>query len=518
MFGCQFRTSISLLAFVISTVLGHADINPLVQERWSETRTAHFNIYSCGATQEVFKLAARLEQFREAYAQLAGAQAVSSPPIIVMAYPDLSAMQPFLPLYQGKPVSLAGFFKRSSDENLIVLTLSGTNSGSMQTIFHEYTHLLLRQNDRIWPLWLQEGMAEIYSTFDAAGHQVCFGLPIEHHLRFLTENSLLPLKELFAVTPDSAQYNESEHQGIFYAESWLLTHYLMLGDSPLHKTRFKQLTALLRQGQKPDQAFTNAFGTTLTAMEDELRQYLARGQFESIRCVVKADLSSPRSVITRPIAPAETCFRLGNQLLRINRLESAENYFMQSKKFAPASPLPFEGLGLLATERQKPDVAVHWLRESLNHGSTSFLAHYTYARESYQLTADAGEHYTRLEKNAAAEIRAELHKAITLMPDFGPAHELLGFFETVQGEDPALAEQQLQRAIQLEPGNQWYLLSLAQAQLVENKPDAARQTLQPLRLPNVEATLRTQAETVFQQIDRQSAHQSIQHGVNIHFP
>ncbi len=506
MIRCHLRTLIALLAFGLSTVLGHTDIDPIIQERWSETRTAHFNIYSCGETQEVFKLAARLEQFREAYAQLAGAQAVASPPIIVMAFPDVAAMQPFLPLYQGKPMSLAGFFKRGNDENLIVLTLSGTNAGSMQTIFHEYTHLLLRQNDLIWPLWLQEGMAEIYSTFDAAGHQVCFGLPIEHHLRFLAENSLLPLNDLFAVTHDSAQYNESEHQGIFYAESWLLTHYLMLGDNPSHRARFKQLTALLRQGQKPGQAFTNAFGTSLPAMEDELRQYLSNGHFESIQCVVKADLSSPRAVVSRPIAPAETCFRLGNQLLRINRLEAAENYFLEAKKLAPANPMPFEGLGLLAAERQKPEDAVRWLRESLKRGSNSFLAHYTYARERYQLTAGTHQDYAPLEKEAASEIRAELRKAIALMPAFAPAHELLGIFEMVQRADLALAEKQLQLAIQLEPGNQYYLLSLAQAQLLENKPGDARRTLQPLRLPYVESTLRTQAEQLFQQIDRQAAH------------
>lgn len=506
MIRCQPRILIALLAFTMSTALGYSDINPIVQQRWSETRTGHFNIYSCGATQEVFKLAARLEQFREAYAQLAGSNAVASPPILVLAYPDVAAMQPFLPLYQGKPLSLAGFFKRGTDENLIVLALSGTNSGSMQIIFHEYTHLLLRQNDRIWPLWLQEGMAEIYSTFDAAGYQVFFGLPIDHHLRYLSENSLLPLNDLFAVTHDSPQYNEGELQGIFYAESWLLTHYLMLGDNPSHKARFKQLTTLLRQGQKPDEAFTNAFKTTLPAMEDELRRYLLSGHFESIQCAVKSDLSAPRAVVTRPIPPAETCFRLGNQLLRINRLETSEEYYMQSKKLAPASPLAFEGLGLLAAERKKSGDAVRWLRESLNRGSSSFLAHYTFARESYQLTADAQEHYTHLDKDAASEIRAELKKAIALMPDFGPAHELLGFFEMVQGEDLALAEQQLQQAIRLEPGNQWYLLSLAQAQLAENKPDSARQTLQPLLLPNIEARLRAQAGQISQEINRQTTH------------
>ena len=100
-----------------------------MQRRWFETRTAHFNIYSCGAPQDVYKLAARLEQFCEAYTLLAGAQAAASPPIVVMAFPDHESMKPFLPLYQGNPENLAGFFNRGSDENLIVLALPGTRRG-----------------------------------------------------------------------------------------------------------------------------------------------------------------------------------------------------------------------------------------------------------------------------------------------------------------------------------------------------------------------------------------------------
>src|SRR3954449_5139749 len=114
----------------------------IVKRRWFETRTAHFNIYSCGATQEVAKVAARLEQFREAYSLLAGAQAVASPPIVVIAFPDHATMEALLPLYHGKPSNLAAFFHRGSDENLIALYLSGAGATSLGNVFHEYTHLL----------------------------------------------------------------------------------------------------------------------------------------------------------------------------------------------------------------------------------------------------------------------------------------------------------------------------------------------------------------------------------------
>jgi tetratricopeptide (TPR) repeat protein len=501
---CPLLVLAVLLGLGICTAPAQSNDVPFIQRRWFETRTAHFNIYSCGAPQDVYKLSARLEQFCQAYTLLAGAQAVASPPIVVMAFPDHETMKPFLPRYQGQPANLAAFFQRGSDENLIVLALPGTNSAftDMEVIFHEYTHLLFRHNDRIWPLWLKEGMAEVYSTFETTGYNARIGNPIGHHLRLLAQQPLLPLAELFAVAHNSPQYNERDRQGIFYAESWLLTQFLMTGDNPVYTTRFRQFRDLLIQGQLPEQAFTNALQTSLPAVEAELHRYLRQGRFTPIELSLKADLSAPVTLTTRPITPVEDCFRLGDELLRIHRPDAAEVYFHQAQKLAPASPLPYEGLGLLAAERRQHDEALRDLQEALQHGSTSFLAYYICAREKYRLTADAEDRYAPLKNEAATEIRSELQKSLALMPDFGPAHELLGFFEMVQGDDLALAEQHLQRAIQLEPENPSYLFSLAQVQLRNRNLDAARHTLQPLLLPNVDAELRAHAEEMIRGIAR----------------
>jgi len=476
----------------------------LIKQNWFEISTAHFNIYSCGTPQDVYKLAGRLEQFSEAYSLLAGTQAVASPPVVVMAFPDHNSMKPFLPLYQGRPGNLAGFFARGSDENLIVLNLPGSNeeSSGMDVIFHEYAHLLFRRNDLIWPLWLKEGMAEVYSTFETARYNVQIASPIEHHLRLLAQEPLMPLHELFAVTHDSPQYNEATRQGIFYAESWLLTHFLMAGDNPTYKSRFGQFTALLGQGQPPEEAFTNALKTTLPAMESELRHYLQRGVFMPVGLKLPGNISAPVSAITRTITPVEIYFRLGDELLRINRLDVAESYFTEAQKLAPASPLPYEGLGLVAAQREQHEEALNELLKAMQHGSTSFLVHFTYARVKYEMTAVSKNQYAPLDNQQAEVIRDEFQKSLQLMPDFGPANDLLGFFEMVQGENLAAAEQHLKLAVQLEPENPSYLFTLAQVQFRNNDPAAARQTLKQLLLANVEPKLREQAVKMLQEIGR----------------
>src|SRR5580692_648326 len=155
------------------------DAQAIAKKPWYEASTAHFNIYSCGNVQDTYRLAARLEQFCRAYAMLAGKDAVESPPIVVLAFPDHDSMKPFLPLYNGRPGNIAGFFTRGSDENLIVLSLPNADDPDMDVIFHEYAHLLFRHNDQIWPLWLKEGMAEIYSTFVISGNRVEIARPID---------------------------------------------------------------------------------------------------------------------------------------------------------------------------------------------------------------------------------------------------------------------------------------------------------------------------------------------------
>ena len=505
-FCLRFRKIIAVAFLVFGTCFSWAEteISPLVHRPWFAARTAHFNIYSCGPTQEVAKVGGRLEQFREAYSLLAGAQAVASPPIVVIAFPDHESMEPFLYLYQGKPANLAAFFHRGSDENFIALYLSGAGANSLEAVFHEYTHLLLRHNALFWPMWLNEGMADIYSTFEPMGdHGVLLGKPHPVYLHILSERPLLPLSALFSVGHDSPDYNERDRQGMFYAESWLLTHYLMLGDNPSNKARFGQLTAFLRLGQTPEQAFTNAFRVTTTQMENQLKKYLDKGHFEPLKLTVTADLRGAQSMAFRAAPPVEVLFRLGDMLMRVDRGDTATAYFEEARKLAPKSPLPYEGLGLLAAQRKQPQEALNHLRDALQRGSASFLAHYAYASERYQLTSKSPEMFSPVDATTAAEIEGELQKSMTLMPDFGPAHHLMGFFLMVQGENLPLAEQHLQRSIQLEPDNSSYFIALAQLQIRRNNPEAARRTLEPLRLSYVDPRLRQHAEELLKEISLQ---------------
>ena len=148
-------------------------------------------------------------------------------------------------------------------------------------MFHEYTHLLVRNAARSIPVWLNEGLAEYYSTYalESGGTRAHIGRPIAHHVELLRER-FMPLSQLIAVDTASALYNEGERRSIFYAEAWALTHYLMI-EMPKGPAAINTYAAGIARGQRPDDAFRAAFGIGPADFELELRRYVQRSAFRS---------------------------------------------------------------------------------------------------------------------------------------------------------------------------------------------------------------------------------------------
>src|SRR5215467_11771820 len=85
-----------LVCFCAPGTFAQTPNESLLHRTWFSARTAHFEVYSCATTQQVSRVLEKLEQFRSAYLLLAGAQAVASPPIVVVAFPEHKDLKPFL--------------------------------------------------------------------------------------------------------------------------------------------------------------------------------------------------------------------------------------------------------------------------------------------------------------------------------------------------------------------------------------------------------------------------------------
>ncbi|MDQ8183219.1 tetratricopeptide repeat protein [Pelagicoccus sp. SDUM812005] len=190
------------------------------------------------------------------------------------------------PLYKGKPKDLAGFYGKSLEGRLLVINGSVDWNYLREVVLHEYTHFLLDQPGIEFPLWMNEGLAEVFSTISRNGKgKVTVGRANDYRLLLLARSKLMPLDELFAVDHSSPVYNNSGHgAGIYYAQSWALIHYLLFGTHELPKNAFTKVVEHAIAGKTfYDTAIQKLLGRDLDTLKRELDSYCDGGEYSSYR-------------------------------------------------------------------------------------------------------------------------------------------------------------------------------------------------------------------------------------------
>ena len=176
---------------------------------WTLIRGEHAAIIGQQSSKTLREVALRIDQFRAVVGGLIpNAQRPLPVPTVVYVFDTVNELRPFLPLANGKPASLGGFFHHDGEVNYIALELEGFEENA-RIVFHEYTHLLLRNAAPSIPIWLNEGLAEYYSTYKlaASGKRADIGRPVPQHVNLLRQR-FIPLTQLIGVQRSSELYDE----------------------------------------------------------------------------------------------------------------------------------------------------------------------------------------------------------------------------------------------------------------------------------------------------------------------
>lgn len=485
-------------AVLVALQIALQPFSPAAQgvDRWVTGRTSHFIVISNADDGSVERLAVNLERFVAVTSRLLGADAAPAAPATVVAFRDERAFRPFKPLYQGKPGSLSGFFEHSQDETVIALDISAARiNHPFAVVFHEYVHLLTSEAGRIWPAWLREGLAEFYSTFLVQGDVVTLGMPVADHVQLLREGTLLPLREFLAVDADSPIYNGGHRQSLFYAQAWVLIHYLSLRQEPGRPFQLRRFVDALADGLQADQAFDRTIGRAMPKLEAELRAYVARSVYPVISYRTEVPPSADRFALA-PLGRVDTELHLGRLLLHTGRFEDAEAFFARARTLDDAAAGPHEGAGLLALRRGQVDRALEHLGEAVRRGSRSHLAHYAYANALYRQTPDG-----RFSSEQARAILASARRSAALEPRFLPARHLMARVYLTRGDEADVTEgvRAMTDARVVFPLDGRIALTLGNLQLQLREYEAARLSLQHV-VTSRDAVLKAQAEYLLAQI------------------
>lgn len=496
------KVVVALFLCVLFALPGSAQ----TRDTWRSVRTNNLFVIGNADPEKLRQVATWLEFFHGAFGRLVSRNVIdSSVPTTVILFRDDASFQPFKPLYQGRPANVAGYFQPGDDVNYITISLDAGDRDPFSTAFHEYVHSHVNENVPGAPLWLNEGLAELYGSIQFSSGEALIGVPLMNYIRYLRQQELIPLETFFSIGTNSEHYNESDKSGIFYGQSWALVHYLMLG-GPGRQDQLKRFLQRIASGDSSAKAIDAVYGLTLPMLEQELRVYIRRGDFQAQRIPL---MSNPQAYAAytamqrASLSEGEANYYLGDLLLHIGRFDDAERYFKHAIALEPGFVPPYAALGQLLVQERRFADAKKYLERAVtspqNH-MTHYLYAYVLSREGVSPTGHIKE-YTPAN---AALMRNHLSHAIKLAPNHAASYYLFALVNLVTEERLDEALEMAKRARQLEPSKTSNLLLLAQIYMQRSEDAAARQILDPLTR-NSDKAVRDEARRLLESMGGTSA-------------
>src|SRR5580693_4208486 len=211
--------------FALALLLCRAPLAPARSDEshWIRVNSSHFSLVTDADNIKGHDVAARFEQMRAVFGQLLAKKRINmSEPIDIIALRNDEEYSKVVPNRQGQTIA-AGFFIPGEDRNYFVLNLS--KNESWRAISREFAEVFLNYNYPPTQAWFDAGFAEYFSTLRLDKQPQIGGDP-ESFTELLNATPWLSIPELFA-KPGETAAKETSHHTLFYAQSWIVMHYLI---------------------------------------------------------------------------------------------------------------------------------------------------------------------------------------------------------------------------------------------------------------------------------------------------
>jgi tetratricopeptide (TPR) repeat protein len=457
---------------------------------WMRLRSANFTFEGDVGEQDMRAVAQRLEQFRAVFAMMfPTAKLVTPTPVTVLVFRHAGDLKTVAPRFESKPVEVAGFAGGGTVGESIAICLEHRDE-AFSVAYHEYAHLLIR--NAVWdlPLWLNEGLAQYYQTFEMSedGTRAVLGRPLPVPYIELLRARLFPVPEILATNEQSRLYNVNVgiDRHLYYAESWLLVHYMLHGGAD-RRRQFEDFVSRLTAGLPASAAFAEAVPHQ-EKLGTELSSYIhqpglkAAGISFADRVVGAGDFTLVR------MTPAEAEAAIGLELVRQERFDEAKKHLSAAAARAPETASVQTGLGLILGLQGKPLEALPALRKGVELADDNAMAHFALGYVALKCkTAEC----IAAQGGSAAAARA-LERAVQLVPRFPEALVYLGAAEEANGERDA-ADRHLLEAVAMLPGREDFRLKAGEIYIRQQNEVKAQAILGPMAAASPNAANKARA-------------------------
>jgi tetratricopeptide (TPR) repeat protein len=469
------------------------------EQTWIEVRSPHFIIVSNASEKQARETAIHLEQIRTFFRQvITVAQNAPSPTIVVFAVKDENSLRDLLPEYwakgRGHP---AGIFLGGFYQFYAAVELDAPSNNPYLPIYHEYYHSLTVPYLPNLPVWIAEGFAEFFGNSEIDDKKAYAGQPDPGLIQVLQQNRMIPLNVLFNVDHTSPYYNEQNKMSEFYAESWALVHYLMMGDNTSHRQMLVTYLTALDRGATQEQASTQAFGD-LHRLESTLQDYARSDRFYRLEAAAPPE-PSEADLQVRPLSEAEVDAEKGGFEASRRATQQADSLLQEAVRLDPNLALARQNLALDDMFQGKLPDALDSASQAVALDPKNTVGLFLRAF----LTLRNGD-----ASRQAPQMEADLRQCIAQKPDFAPAYALLSNYLASDEATLPDAFAVAQKAVTLEPGTTGFQINLVEVLIRMRRYDDALTVATRARANAVNPGERAEAERLISEVGQMRSFES----------
>ena len=509
---------------------------------WLEIHSTHFTVITDAGDKKGKEVALRFEQMRAVFAILLMKDRLNQPvPLTIFALKNDKTYYQSAPLRQGQPIGVPGFFlsgdSRNEDQNFIVLNLF--EEEPWRAVAHDFAHLLLNYNYPPVQGWFDEGLAEYFSsirvddkkyeiggdpeltsssTTDLLGNQRDVRNPQKSLTELLSGQVWLTLPDLLTMKHDTSTYTEGTHHTLFYAQSWMVVHYLLHAQKLPETGTYFDLVE--NQHVPVEEAIQKAYGVTAAQFDQSVKDY-----FHSLTPLFVAMDASKQSnaqtnaaqvytfpspigpsdsaIIAKPMREVDARASIAEMKVRIPERRDAALQELQTLATTPdpattkvptkndkdkdkgtetdtlvttqGNEIAHRALAWDHMQRGEFDEAVEELGDAAALDRRDMWIRYYLSELKYRMALAKHADIQGL-PNMMQDLRAVLE----WYPEFANADDLMAMAR-LEGGGPIAAMQAEHAAMQLSPRNQQYVYHLAEIYVADKKWDAAKGVLERLK-------------------------------------